>query len=174
MMNRQLMWIYGLLPQEETGIICDICRKQNEDLKLSEHFLDFPLHISLKRSFYTADFENVRDDILKITDRTIECGEIYPYKQKDMIWLRITKEDEIRAVHEELDEYLRDRYQIAIDGFDRTYLPHVSLFHNCDELRKEKMYERLTELLPPLKVKIDRYIIGSKVNSNVIYDRREK
>ena len=34
MMNRQLMWIYGLLPQEETGIICDICRKQNEDLKL--------------------------------------------------------------------------------------------------------------------------------------------
>ena len=55
------MWIQGFLPEKLNKKITEQCHKNNKELKLSERFLIYPLHISLKRTFVYADFEKTKE-----------------------------------------------------------------------------------------------------------------
>ena len=60
----ELMWICLLIDEESRRKIVSKCKECNEDLKLSERFLDFPLHVSLKRSFFADHFEQIKEELI--------------------------------------------------------------------------------------------------------------
>ena len=53
-MKKQLMWTSATLKQEDINFIKKICIDNTNDLRLSDRFFRFPLHISLKRTYYVG------------------------------------------------------------------------------------------------------------------------
>lgn len=54
-MGKELMWVCGLLPQKEQEKLVEICKEANREIGLPEVVFKFPLHISMKKSFYVTD-----------------------------------------------------------------------------------------------------------------------
>ena len=158
------MWIQGLLPVDIRKRISDLCIINDDDLDLSDHFLIYPPHLSFKRSFECDRFEEVKDDLTKLTKENgkIACGHIYLYRISDMIWLRFEKEEEIMKIHRKIDVFLSDKYQIPIDEFDRNYIPHVTLFRDDDQWKLDEMFQRIKDHIPEDEICIDEIIIGSR------------
>ena len=169
--DRQLMWIQGLLPEKIRKQITDLCIANNDDLKLSDHFLIYPLHVSFKRSFYTDRFEMIREDMKELLEGygPIDCISLFPMKVKDMIWLGFENEEELLKIHERIDDYLLERYQIPVDEFDRNYHPHVTLFRDDDGEKLEEMLNRIRDHFPMEDVRIEEVIIGAKGKESCLY-----
>ena len=89
---KEFVWVCGIIPEDVNNEIKEICLKENEDLSLSERFFRFNLHISLKRTFYTEEFDQVKDDLKELLSayKRIDCGNTYLVKNSDMLWLRIS------------------------------------------------------------------------------------
>ena len=83
-----------------------------------------------------------------------------------MIWLCFEDIDAIKALHERIDRFLKERYDIAIDTFDRNYRPHASIFRDKDEKKLDRMYDRLLREWKEEETFIDAFFIGSKVDAN--------
>lgn len=160
-MNRKLMSIHGLLDEMLNDQLRRICLEAADGLELSDRFFRIPLHVSLKRSFYVEDEVKVRNDIEGyLKDKKIYCGSMELFKVKDRLWLKISECPELYAVHEQLDEMLKEKYGIVIDEFDRRYLPHISLFSNCSD-RLDIIYERLMPKITDRSFIIDSYYVGT-------------
>jgi hypothetical protein len=56
-MANELMWVCALLPDDINRELVDICREVNRNIGLPEDVFRFPLHISMKKSFRTKEFE---------------------------------------------------------------------------------------------------------------------
>ncbi|MBQ2583784.1 MAG: hypothetical protein II568_01285, partial [Erysipelotrichaceae bacterium] len=123
---------------------------------------------SFKRSFYTDDFTKVKDDlrVLLQNQKRIALGKSHLERVSDMIWLCFEDIDAIKALHERIDRFLKERYDIAIDTFDRNYRPHASIFRDKDEKKLDRMYERLLREWKEEETFIDAFFIGSKVDAN--------
>ena len=169
--NKQLMWIQGLLPEKIRKQITDLCIANNDDLKLSDHFLIYPLHVSFKRSFYTDRFETIREDLKELLEGygPIDCTSLFPMKVKDMIWLGFENEEELLKIHERIDDNLLERYQIPVDEFDRNYHPHVTLFRDDDGEKLEEMLNRIRDHFPMEDVRIEEVIIGARGKEGCLY-----
>lgn len=63
-MGRELMWVCGILPETLNREIVSICRDANQKIGLPETVFRFPLHISMKKSFYTEDFKTVKQTVV--------------------------------------------------------------------------------------------------------------
>lgn len=162
--RKQLMWIQGLLPLDIRKQIFDLYKRYNDDLDLSDHFLIYPPHLSFKRSFDCDRFEEVKDDLCELMKRNgkIHCGRLYPHRISDMIWLRFDKEEEIIQIHQMIDRFLNEKYQIVIDEYDRKYVPHVTLFRDEDEKILDEMFLRIKDHIPEDEIFIDEIIIGAR------------
>lgn len=165
------MWAGGLISEDVRNRIKAIASINNEDLSLSRRFLDFPLHVSFKRSFYTNDFYRIREDLAKLINDNgiISGGKLRLCKVKDMIWFRFEKEDELRSLHDKIDTFLLERYDIAIDSFDASYVPHISLFRDEDEEKLKVMYERMLKERFEDEADITSFFIGGKNHDNEYY-----
>ena len=143
--EKQLMWIHGLLPRETRKKIGGLCLRENEGIGMSERFLAYPPHVSLKRSFYAENSREIEEGLKEMLEgfSKIGCGDLYPFRIADMIWLRFGYEEELRKIHEQIDLFLNERYMIPIDEFDRNYCPHVTLFCDEDPQKLDAMYGRI-------------------------------
>jgi hypothetical protein len=114
------MWVCAILPQELNKILVDTCRKENMEINLPEDVFRFPLHISMKKSFYTVDFEKVKNEVIShvYSKGAVRCrvGTVVCYK--NMIWLPIEPSGEIKQWHDELDKSLFNVFGIPIDRMD--------------------------------------------------------
>ena len=165
---KELMWITGIIDKETNEEIRRICLKENEDLHLSERFFRSDLHISLKRTFYTEQYEKIADDIKEMLrgHKPIDCGYSKLMKVKDMLWLYPDKNDELVRIHNEIDLFLYEKYKIPIDTFDRQYFPHITIFHKGETKNLLKMYDRLQISLERKPITIDRFAIGTKTRGS--------
>ena len=162
------MWICLLMDEESRKKMIELCEEENKDLKLSDRFLVFPLHISLKRSFYTDRFEEIRRDLDELMKdvKPVDLGKTELMKMKDMIWVRFEKEEELLDLHQKIDAFLSERYGIAIDTFDQHYVGHASLFRSDEKEKLDQIYERLKKKWPDREVKADRWFTGSRQVKN--------
>ena len=167
-MMKELMWIYGVINQEIIDNINEICRECNKDLFLSERYLNFPLHVSFKRSFYTDRFSDIKEEVIRYMKKhsSVNCGPYYLERYKDLLWLRFTDEEKLNDIHNELDELLVNEYGIPLDEYDHNYAPHVTLFRNPDEDKLDMMYERIKDRIIYKPIVIDKIIIGSRTHEN--------
>ena len=167
-MMKELMWIYGVINQNIIDNIKEICHECNKDLCLSERYLNFPLHVSFKRSFYTDNFMNIKEEAISLMKNygPIHCGSYYLERYKDLLWLRFTDEEKLNDIHDELDEMLLNKYDIPLDEYDQNYAPHVTLFRSPDEDKLDVMHERIKGIIIYEPIIIDKIIIGSRVHDN--------
>ena len=66
MLARELTWVCAIAPEKFREKVTQLCLAENESIGMPENVFQLPLHISLKKSFYTEDFDSVKDDILQI------------------------------------------------------------------------------------------------------------
>ena len=129
-MGRELMWVCGILPETLNYKIVNICREANQKIGLPETVFRFPLHISMKKSFYTEDFNKVKQSVVDflLQKGVVPCRTGAVIKHKGMLWLPVIPDACIRKEHDELDAMLEKNYGIPISRYDRVFQPHVSLF----------------------------------------------
>ena len=169
-MNRQLMWIHGLVDRDFNDYLEKLCLEKALSLGLSDRFFKIPLHISLKRSFYTEDYYAIKDSIISFLDNhsVLECSNPLPIIINNRLWLKVENE-KLNNIHNELDRYLYDKHSIDIDEFDRNYYPHISLFHNDDLDKLNVIFEILNNNLKNMSFKIDTVAIGTDGNIEKYY-----
>ena len=175
-MNKQLMWVSAVLPQDINNEIADICLQYNKQLKLSERFFKFPLHISLKRTFYTDDYDSVKKDLKELLDNngSLLINSYSIIRNKDMLWIDITDNRNIKLLHEAIDQKLKEKYQIPIDEFDKNYYPHVTLFRDEVVEKLDLMKTQIEKLVPVKELIIDTFAMGTTLDNNEFYTLERK
>lgn len=164
------MWVSAILPIQINNQISNVCLSNNLDIKLSERFFKFPLHISLKRTFYTDDYLSVKEDLKSLLhNQTITISNLKPIINSNMIWLEFENNNKIIEIHKEIDKLLLDKYNIPIDEFDRIYHPHVTIFRDDDIQKLNNMYSRIKDLIIKEDVLIDTYAMGTNLDNNEFY-----
>jgi hypothetical protein len=171
-MAKELMWICALLPDKWNQELVDICKKENRTIGLPEDVFRFPLHISMKKSFQTTDFDKVKAAILMHIHEygKIRCNISEPVLHKKMIWLPVASQGQIREWHDKLDEMLLNQFGIPIDRFDSKFQPHISLFTKGSEKQLVKMQELLEKKIQPGEIVLDRFVIGSSRHKDEFYE----
>jgi hypothetical protein len=171
-MAKELMWICALLPEKWNQELVDICKKENLKIGLPEDVFRFPLHISMKKSFQTTDFNKVKAEILMHIHEygKIRCNIAEPVLHKKMIWLPVASQGQIREWHDKLDEMLLNKFEIPIDRFDSKFQPHISLFTKGTEKQLVKMQELLEKKIQPAEIVLDRFVIGSSRHKDEFYE----
>jgi 2'-5' RNA ligase len=171
-MAKELMWVCGIVLAELNNRLARLCKSNNRDLHLPEDVFKFPLHISLKKSFYTTAFDEVKSQIKDfISERgKINCraGEIEIHK--NMIWLPIEAKGELASWHNDLDKILLKKFNIPILPFDANFHPHISLFTKGNEEQIHQMYARLKPQIQPMDITLDRFVIGSSMHKDEFMD----
>lgn len=167
-MKDDLMWIYALLPDDACASIKDIIMAHEWQSQLSHRYLDFHLHISLKRSFKVTDLEAQSDLIERIIHEhgPLVCSDLEAELVKERIWLKVGGDEDLQQIHKILDRQLQERFGIIPDGYDRNYHPHVSLFKSADRKLLEKVFADLSQAMPKERYVIDRFVIGSRLSGN--------
>ena len=163
-MSKQLLSIHGLIEEDLNNKLKTIIIQSN-DLDLSNHFLNYYLHASLKRSFYLND-ENVIE-FLKLYFKNIKpinCQLNGLMIQKDMLWLNVIS-DELIDIHNELDNILLNKFNIRIDEYDKNYFPHITLFSNSPLVKLEKIKDKLNNFIFEDNFIIDKINIGKDINN---------
>ncbi len=165
------MWICLVIDEDSRKEIVSLCKKHMEGLDLSSRFLDFPLHVSLKRSFYTDAFEQVKADLCGSMKDVIsfEVKELSLERAEDLLWIRVDDE-KLDRILEQIDGLLKERYGIDIDAFDRNYLAHITLFRDQKKEKLDAMYERLKNDWKDRTVRFTSFYIGSRITENEFFE----
>lgn len=171
-MGRELMWVCGILPETLNREIVSICRNANQKIGLPETVFRFPLHISMKKSFYTEDFKTVKQAVMVflLQNGRIPCRTGAVIRHKGMLWLPVIPDACIRKVHDELDALLEKNYGIPISRFDRVFQPHVSLFTTGPIEQIKAMYEKLTILHKEKHFELKKFVVGSSGHRDEFFE----
>jgi hypothetical protein len=171
-MAKELMWVCGVLPEELNCRLAVICKRNNRDLHLPEDVFKFPLHISMKKSFYTTEFDEAKTQIKSfIFERgKIDCFVGGIEIHKNMIWLPIETRGGLSDWHDCLDKILLEKFNIPISPFDVNFHPHISLFTKGNEGQIAKMYERLKAQIQPMDITLNKFVIGSSMHKDEFFE----
>lgn len=167
-MGKELMWVCGLLSQKEQEKLVEICKEANREIGLPEVVFKFPLHISMKKSFYVTDFESVKKEVVSYIQKrgALTCYADSIIKYKGMIWLPIKLTKDINDWHKDLDELLSKTYDVPIDSFDVNFKPHISLFTKGSQKQIDEMYKKLLPAISEKQLQIQKFVIGSSKHSD--------
>jgi hypothetical protein len=171
MAKSELMWVCALLPQGWQERWTALCRAENQQIGLPEDVFRFPLHISLKKSFVTTQFDAVQEQVLQYIRQRgpLTCRILDVKCRKQMLWLPVEAAGQILDWHNGLDQLLLERFQIPIDPFDAEFEPHISLFTRGEASQMEEMQRKLSERIPPQNLTLDRFVVGSSVHGDLIF-----
>ena len=171
-MARELMWVCAIAPEEFREKVTRLCLSENKSIGLPENVFKLPLHISLKKSFYTEDFALVKDDILKIMNGIgrFRCHIDRICLQRDMLWLSLLNAGDLQQLHTELDRQLSEKHGVPIGKYDRVFQPHISLFTRGIKEQMQAMYDRLKGIDFGGEIEISRFVIGSSGHKDIFYN----
>jgi hypothetical protein len=171
-MNKELMWVCALLPSQLNEQLTAICKEENKSVALSEDAFGFPLHISMKKSFYTTEFAPVKAEIVNYiqSQGKICCHTGSVILHKNMLWLPVDSSGCITDWHNRLDYLLLDRYAIPIARFDEVFQPHISLYTKGSKEQLQEMQNRLSGRITPMEFVINRFVIGSSLHKDEYFE----
>jgi hypothetical protein len=172
-MKEELSWVCAIMPEATNRKIVSLCRELNQGIGLPETVFKFPLHISLKKSFRTQRFEEIREDALSLLKQhtPMSCRVSGVTLHKNMIWLNITPGESLLKFHQDLDVLLLSKYGVPIDKFDKVFQPHISLFTSGDKDDIVDMYNLLKEEDLCLDdVEFHKFVMGSSIHRDTFYE----
>lgn len=144
--KRVLMWACAVMPDAFRRAVAGACREANREVGLPEGALALPLHVSLKQSFRTTDFEGCRDVVLAAARGAgpLDCRIGRPQLRHGMVWLPVDAGGGLGELHARLDRALLYSHGIEPADNDERFEPHVSLF-------TEGPADKMREVLPLLE-----------------------
>ena len=168
------MWCCAILPDDINSLIKQICTEANRDIGLPMDVFRFPLHISMKKSFRTSDFDSVKRQLRDCLERhgKMDIKVSAPVRNGRMIWLKVEKTESLMSLHEEMDRLLLERFAIPISEHDALFLPHISLFTGGDREKLDKMYGILEKKIEGFEPEVTRFVIGSSAHRDEYFDIR--
>jgi hypothetical protein len=171
-MAKELMWVCALLPKTLHGQLAALCRAENETIGLPEDVFRFPLHISMKKSFQTTEFEAVKAEVLHHIrlQGELRCQTTGVTCHKNMLWIPVNAAGDVLDWHNRLDSLLLNKFHIPIDQFDADFEPHISLFTRGNPAQIEEMKRRLMEKIPPMELTLNRFVIGSSGHGDAFFE----
>ena len=130
------IWMGLVLEKDDENYIRDICKAENENLNISEQAFTLPQHISLKTSFNTSEYVTViqylKEELkdinaieLKACNLTIIDGKV--------IWLDIEENTFLRELHNKINYFLKEKFNIGLSGYDgENFKFHSTLFQEIE------------------------------------------
>lgn len=142
----------------------EMAMRTERDLGLSPSCYTLPMHISLKMSFeidaecfdaVVADIERYYESLVPFTVsvRGIE-------DEGCIIWLRMSENEQLNRVHDDLNEMLSSRWNIGLHEYDTDYKFHTTLFMSIDSAKMHTAYERVANAHLPDELLVNRLVIG--------------
>ena len=161
------IWTGLIFDKDNESNIRKICEEENKKYKLNEDSFTLPQHISLKISFYAKEYEEVIDYIKsilanqsKIKVKIIGISKI----NNGVIWLDVEENQELRKIHNLLNERLKEKYSVQLANFDgNNFKFHSTLFQDkniCNE--HEALIKELTEKIGfPFEIEMGEINFGT-------------
>ena len=160
------VWI-GLVFNEIDGdYVRNICKEINKKYNLSEVSFTLPQHISLKTSFYYENYNEVvnyiKDLLSNVSQLSVNVIGISKINN-GVIWFDIEETEELRQMHNLLNNELLNKYNIPLIKFDgNNFKFHSTLFQdsNISDKHSQMIKELSNELKFPMKLNIKEINLG--------------
>lgn len=148
------IWI-GIDTESQLAAIKHEVLKIENNLNLTHSTL--PLHISLKMSFKANDSarEAIINDLLNYS-KTLKSFDIETNKinYEDIIcWILMKRNKNLDTIHDYLNDFLKQKYDIPLHEYDKDYKFHTTLFMNEDKSKVFAAYKKMQRLRSLQKLK---------------------
>ena len=167
------VWIGLVFNNEDEDYIRNICEEINKKYSLSEVSYTLPQHISLKTSFYYENYnevinyiKNILSDISSLTVNITGINKI----NNGVIWFDVEETEELRNIHNLLNNELLNKYNIPLIKFDGdNFKFHSTLFQdsNISDEHNQLINELLEKFKFPMKLNINEINLGVSVIGTV-------
>lgn len=162
------IWI-GIDTESQLAAIKHEVLKIENNLNLTHSTL--PLHISLKMSFKANDSarEAIINDLLNYSN-TLNSFDIETNGidyEKIICWILMKRNNNLDAIHDYLNDFLKQKYDIPLHEYDQDYKYHTTLFMNEDKNKIFTAYKKIAEISIPAKIKANTILIGESPNGAI-------
>ena len=160
------IWTGLVFNKKDEDNIRNICKKINTKFNLSELAFTLPQHISIKTSFFTDNYMEIKEyikDILKDQKKFIINIVGISKINNGVIWLDIEETEPLRNIHNLLNLKLNEKYNIPLSKFDgESFHFHSTLFQDniISNEHQELIDEINNELIFPITIKINEIDFG--------------
>jgi 2'-5' RNA ligase len=143
-----------------------------------------PLHISLKISFevddsvYSSVIRTIAEYYQKLNAFEVDVKGIENHEE--IIWIRMLSNESINKIHDDLNEILKNKFNVGLHEYDLDYKFHTTLFMDNDSEIIDKAYDLIRNEDLPSKLIVNKFVIGTSesgklgsysVNNTVIVER---
>lgn len=160
------IWIGLIFDKEDEDYIRNKCREINKKYNLSEISYTLPQHISLKTSFYYENYKEVigfiknkLSNVFQLQVDVIGISKI----NNGVIWFDIEETEDLRNIHNLLNNELLNKYNIPLIRFDGdNFKLHSTLFQdsNISDKHNQMMNELLEVFKLPMRLNIKEINLG--------------
>lgn len=158
------VWI-GIDVDEQLQEVRKVIQRMDNEKKIKNSCLTLPLHISLKMSFPILE-ERLIDVVELLTEyyKTIEPFEI-PIDgiegHTNIVWIKMMENKCLNRIHNDLNDLLKEKFNVGLHEYDRDYLFHTTLFMDNDEKAIKECYEEIKNITLPSSLKAFKFVIGT-------------
>ena len=160
------IWTGLVFNKNDEASIREICKEINKKYKLNENSFTLPQHISLKISFDAKEYEDIIEYVksilenqMKIRVKIIGISKI----NNGVIWLDAEENQELRKIHNLLNEKLKEKYDVSLASFDgEKFKFHSTLFQDksiCDE-HEPLIKELIDKIIFPFEIEMNEINFG--------------
>lgn len=160
------IWTGLIFNRDNENNIRKICKEVNKKYNLDNKSFSLPQHISLKISFDTKKYVEVINHIKSILENQIKMKiKIIGISKinNGVVWLDVEENNELRKIHNLLNEGLKEKYNIPLANFDGdNFKFHSTLFQdkNISDEHQQLISEISDKLKLPIEIEVDEINFG--------------
>ena len=127
-----------------------------------------PYHISLKISFEIDDcnlgqiVNDISDIYSEIEPFYIDVKEIEHHNT--IVWIMMLKNRSLYRLHDRLNNFLLEKYNIPLHEYDTDYKFHTTLFMDDNSNKVSDAYEEIKDCRIPKRLLANKFVIGTSPN----------
>ena len=164
------IWI-GIDCEKGLESIRDDVKRVDDIIQFDHSMFSLPYHISLKITF-EADkikYKLIKKDVIKYfkTKSSFDIDVKGIEKHDNIVWLRMINNDIIDNIHQDINNLLKDKYDISLHEYDLDFIFHTTLYMNDDIDKISKAYDLIKDIKVPSKLHLDTFLIGKSTGGNL-------
>ena len=127
--------------------------------------LTLPLHVSLKISFYVDDnmattvINALSDYLERVSPFTFNYDKVECFDK--IVWIKALSNKTLASIHNDLDNYLLNNYNIPLHDFDESFVFHTSLIISKNKESARCAFNMLQDVEIIKNVRVKKFIVGT-------------
>lgn len=157
------IWI-GIDVDDQLGEIKNKALNIDKEINFKNSCFTLPLHISLKTAFqidkslFEKVIATINDYYLSIRPFEICIDKLEKYD--NIIWIRMHRNEELDKIHDDLNNILKDEFNISLHEYDLDYKYHTTLFMDDNYNDINEAYSLIKDEKLPSKIIANQFLIG--------------